>query len=97
MTTDYEALIEAFLTKRISAGEFEGRFLKAFKAEPGGMDTKVFAVLDKLFSDVDAYSPDCPDGKETALEISEAELRRQAAKALDRLRQLRNGEAVSEP
>jgi len=88
MPFDYEELIGEFLTKRLSASEFETRFLKAFKNEPGGMSPKVFAVLDELFSDVDSYSADCVEGKESAFEISEAALRRQAAKALDNLRLL---------
>ncbi len=95
MTTDYEALIEPFLARTISASEFEDRFLRTFKREPGGMDTKIFEVLDKLFSDVDSYSPDCLEGKNTAFAISEAELRKSAEKALGDLRQLRNHQLVS--
>jgi hypothetical protein len=96
MTTDYETLIESFVAKRLSAGEFEKRYLKAFKSEPGGMETKVFEILEKLFSDVDSYSPDCQEGKESAFEISEVELRRQAAKALNDLRRLRDDRSVSQ-
>jgi len=97
MDVGYEALIEAFLAQRFSAGEFEKRFLKAFKNEPGGMDTKVFEVLDGLFSDVDSYSPQCQEGKEGPFEISEAALRRQAAKALGDLQRLRDHKLVSRP
>jgi Bacterial self-protective colicin-like immunity len=61
------------------------------------MDAQVFRILEKLFSDIDSYSPECQEGTETAFEISEPELRRQAAKALSDLRRLGNNRPVLEP
>ena len=86
MTDPYEILIEAFLAKRLTAGEFETCFLHAFKNEPEGMSQERFHILDGLFGALDAYSPDCQAGTESAFEISESELRVQAAKTLEKLR-----------
>ena len=53
------------------------------------MVPEAFEMLDALFAAVDSYSPNCKAGSETDFEISEAELRRYAAKSLRALRRLR--------
>jgi hypothetical protein len=93
MTADkYADLIQGFLRNEVTAQEFESLFLNWFKSDPGGMARPVFQVLDSLFAAVDAYWPECKPGQETKWMISEEELRRQAAKALEQLnRILREG------
>ena len=84
--TFYLALIEAFVCGRLPPSEFEQRYLRAFKAEDEPIEPAVYSVLEPLFSDIDAYSPECPPGEETDFTISEAQLRDQAARALEALR-----------
>lgn len=67
--------------------EFESNFLAAFKKEPGGMQPEVFDILDRLFADIDSYSPNCQQGQERPFKISEAALRQESKKALEGLRQ----------
>ena len=86
IAAEYYSLIESFLDGAISAPGFESRYLAAFKNEQGGMDPRLFSILDSLFSAVDAFSPDCSDEEETAFEISERGLRRESMIARDKLR-----------
>ncbi len=51
----YLDLIDDFLTGRVSATEFEGRYLQVFKADSARRPDRVFEVLDRLFADVDAF------------------------------------------
>jgi hypothetical protein len=89
MTTEqYQSLIAAYVDGALPTEDFEREFLRAFKAEPAEMDGELFRVLDDLFGAVDAYSPDCRPGEETAFLISEDRLRREATHALDRLNRL---------
>lgn len=85
---EYEALIRAFLDHDLAPEEFERRYLAAFKAEPGGMSQTLYQILETLFESVDAYFPECQPGQETTFEISEVQLRHDAAQALARLEQL---------
>lgn len=85
---DYQFLIQSFIDGSLPIQEFETQYLAAFKAETASMNPVLFQVLDELFSDVDAYSPDCPAGKETAFIISEARLRQRASAALEKLEQI---------
>lgn len=82
----YVQLIEGFLNGSVSVEAFEERFLSLFKAEPKGLDEPIYEILNKLFTDVDCYSAECLPGAETAWEISEVQLRREAARALEQLR-----------
>ena len=52
---EYRTMIQAFLDGAMPVGEFEQRYLAAFKAEPGGMDPALFTILDWLFAAVDSY------------------------------------------
>lgn len=85
---EYEALIRTFLNHELTPEEFEQRYLAAFKAEPGGMDQARYQILETLFESVDAYWAECQPGQETAFEISEVQLRHDAAQALARIEQL---------
>ena len=92
MTADrlafYTTLVRAFVRGEMPVGAFERQYLAAFKAEPADLPPPLYDVLEQLFSDVDAYSPDCASGRETAFVISEAGLRERAAAALASLEQL---------
>ena len=68
--TEYASLIERFVQGYLTVEEFERRFVDSFKREPPGMDVTSFRFLDRLFSDVDSYSPNCRLENETAFCIS---------------------------
>jgi hypothetical protein len=84
--TDYQELIRAILERRMPIEDFEARYLAAVKAEPGGMESGLYEIVQDLFDAVDAYSPKCSAGDETPVVISEVRLRREAREALDRLK-----------
>lgn len=56
----YEVLIRCFVDGRISAPDFKTAFLAKFKTDPDHFPVMDFDVLEKLFTDVDAYVAD-PD------------------------------------
>ena len=84
----YAALVRTFVRGEVPTSAFEREYLAAFKTEPADLPQPLFDVLEQLFTDVDAYSPDCAPGQETAFVISEERLRQQAAAALASLEQL---------
>jgi hypothetical protein len=84
----YIRLIEAFLNKKVIAAEFELQYLKMFKNETHQFSESVFLTLDRLFSDVDSYSPR-PSGN---AEIDEATLRKCCLATLTQLRLGLNGD-----
>ena len=77
----YLELLASFLTGSVDIPAFEGRYLDLFKRDEVIRPDEVFEVLDALFSDVDAYSPEPVDD-----EIGEERLRQSASQAYDRLR-----------
>lgn len=85
----YVALIEAFVSGCISAGQFEPIYLALFKTDPGGRPDPIFRVLDALFGDVDSYDPSASTTDFGW--INESELRVRAAESLKRLRELNDG------
>ncbi len=54
----YWALMEAFVQDRLRPSEFEILYLRLFKNDPTMWPQEVFDILNRLFADVDAYSPD---------------------------------------
>lgn len=56
--SEYLTLMDAFVLRRMSAGEFETKYLALFKNENRHFGSPIFEVLDKLFGDVDAYVSD---------------------------------------
>lgn len=83
----YLNLIESFINGRIQASEFERQYLKLFKNDSTIRQEKEFSVLDKLFSDVDAFCDDPLLRDEN--DIDEDELRQKASEALGLLTVLR--------
>lgn len=77
----YLELLASFLTGSVNTPAFEGRYLDLFKQDEVIRPEEVFEVLDSLFSDVDAYSPEPDDD-----EIGDEQLRQRATQAYDRLR-----------
>lgn len=85
-TEKYVTLINNYLANRITAEEFERGYLAAFKSEPAGMTLAEYAVLETLFTAVDAY---CPDSSIRSDEdLDEGQLRQAAHNALDQLLKL---------
>jgi hypothetical protein len=79
---DYRKLIYDFLENKISVDAFEAQYLANFKAEPVGMDSFLFEVLETLFEAVDSYWHECLPENETVFMISEKSLRQEATTAL---------------
>ncbi|GBF82202.1 colicin immunity domain-containing protein [Aphanothece sacrum] len=85
---NYQSMIQAFVDGRLPIQEFETQYLAAFKSQSTGMNPELFQLLDSLFSDVDAYSPDCLPEEETPFIISALSLYKQAAITLEKLNQI---------
>lgn len=84
----YTRLLKDFVSKKISALEFEQNFLQLFKAETSFFSKKEFQILDKLFGDVDAYCSDPDLIEDPEFDLTEEELRLSAKEALDKLGEL---------
>ncbi len=87
--SNYIALIDSFLAGRISASDFESRYLKLFKEEREIPPKQVYEVLNKLFSDVDAFCDD--PSLRNHYSIDERELRECANRAFQTLKTLGGG------
>lgn len=81
-------IIQSFLEYRISVEMFEKSFLETFKTDLSTLSPDAFEILNSLFESVDAYDADCSVGEETAFLISEAQLRKDAKIALQKLETL---------
>ena len=82
----FVTLVESFLRGDIDVGKFERAYLDGFSAQRDPLPEAQFLILDRLFAEVDAYTPD-PDLRDR-WHIDEDELRRQCRIALERLAQL---------
>ena len=80
---DYLALMRAFLSRHITASDFERRYLDLFQDDPTERPAPTFRALNDLFFDVDAFCPDPalrgPD------DLGEAELRASVQAAVAKL------------
>ena len=79
----YLELLASFLNGSIGVVDFETGYLDLFKHDDAIRPKEVFDVLDSLFSDIDAYSPEPSDD-----EIGEGQLRESASAAYRLLRAL---------
>ncbi|WP_199317602.1 colicin immunity domain-containing protein [Richelia sinica] len=84
----YINLIKDFVSRTISANEFEKKFIQMFKVENNFSSKKQFNILDKLFADVDAYCSDSDLIEDPEFDITEEELRLSAKEALNQLEEL---------
>lgn len=55
---DYQDLLDRYIRGEFSVQEFQTRYLNRFKNEDRQLDDELFAILDELFGDVDAFSGD---------------------------------------
>lgn len=74
----YLELLEAFLGAKMTTAEFERRYLELFKADDEIRPDPVFEILDRLFADIDAYSMEFGEEKDS---LTDAQLRARAAGA----------------
>jgi hypothetical protein len=83
----YAILLRLFVTEAMSAGEFEAVFLKLYKSDPTQWPPELFAVLDRLFADVDDYCSD-PVLRASVGGLDEEALRSRCEAALAQLGEL---------
>ena len=86
----YSYLLQQYLTKKISAKEFETKYLKMFKYDDTFRTGKEFQILDRLFNDVDAYCDDPALIEDTRFDINESELRKRAERAYSNLKNIQS-------
>lgn len=84
MIAKYAGVITDFVKHKVSAEEFETRYLKLFKHDDDQVPGPEFDVLDRLFADVDDYVAD-PELRRAVRGIDEEELRTRAKAAYHRL------------
>ena len=85
-THDYVTLVRQFVQNKMPAPEFEQRYLTLFKSDEGLHPDGMFAILDALFGDVDAYNGD--ETTRDAKDIDEVQLHQRAEAALEALDRL---------
>ncbi len=84
----YIKLLQSFADRKISADEFEQRFLQLFKGDNNLQPAREFQILDKLFADVDAYCSDPDLIEDPRFDIGEVQLQVSAQETLDKLLKL---------
>lgn len=77
-------LISSFVKGEITTTDFESKYLALFKNDPALGPDEVFLVLNKLFTDVDAFC-DNPDLRDED-DLNEEQLRQCSVDALEKLR-----------
>lgn len=84
----YLELLSAFVEHGMPAQEYERRYLDLYQYDKTEFSDDEFRVVDRLFIDVDDFVAD-PELYEPGTDaIGEAEFRRRATEALERLREL---------
>lgn len=84
----YLALLDDFVSTGLTASAFEQQFLERYKADPFLWSEPVFAVLDRMFADVDAYVADDDLRDPDDGDLDDDALRACARAALESLRAL---------
>ncbi len=85
----YIKLLQHFAGSKISADEFEQRFIQLFKSDNNLQPTgRKFQILDKLFADVDAYCSPPDLIEDPRFDIGEAQLQVSARETLDKFLKL---------
>lgn len=54
---EYLDLLQRFAAGSVSVEDFQGQYLRKFKAEDRPLDEETFQVLDRLFGDIEAFTP----------------------------------------
>jgi hypothetical protein len=88
--SSYITLIESYLTRQISSAEFESKYLRLFKNEKRIPPAQIYELLNRLFTDVDAFCSN-PSFRNRS-SIDENELRECANRAFQELKRLRGEE-----
>lgn len=84
----YIKLLQSFADSKISADQFEQRFLQLFKSDNNLQPGREFQILDKLFADVDAYCSNPDLIEDPRFDIGEVQLQVSAQETLDKLLKL---------
>ncbi|MDM5221055.1 colicin immunity domain-containing protein [Peribacillus sp. NJ11] len=71
----YKNIMVDFLERKISADEFQTRYMKNFIKWNDKLDETFFEILNGVFETADCYWHECLPGQETSFEISEQQLR----------------------
>ena len=82
----YVTLLSALVSGRIEPEAFEATYLLRFKSEQTELPKEIFAVLDRLFGEVDAYCAD-PEVRGSD-DIGNEELLASSRKALAELQKM---------
>jgi hypothetical protein len=83
----YVALIDDFISQKVSAPEFEPQYLSMVKNEQRILPDNVFSIIQELFEDVDAYVP-YAHLRTDPEDLDDGQLRACAVRARDALREL---------
>jgi hypothetical protein len=86
---EFTTLIDRFVTGGMPATAFERLYMEMFKNDEGLHPDAQFAILDSLFGDVDAFTPE--PALRNSGDLDEDQLRARATVALDALRGLCSG------
>ncbi|MEG4285691.1 colicin immunity domain-containing protein [Microcoleus sp. A006_D1] len=81
----YINLLEEFVDNKITADEFERRFIQLFKGDNNLQPGTEFKILDKLFADVDAYCSDPNLIEDPRFDIDGGQLQVSAQETLNKL------------
>ncbi|MDS0474449.1 colicin immunity domain-containing protein [Natrinema sp. 1APR25-10V2] len=81
----YQEMIRGYLEGEISAPEFSLNYLQEFKGETMTMSDNTYDILQDLFRKADAYCEDPELREKTSDGIGEAELRKAAIDASNKL------------
>ena len=81
----YIKLLEEFVDNKITADEFERRFIQLFKGDNNLQPGTEFKILDKLFADVDAYCGDSDLIEDPRFDIDAVQLQVSAKETLNKL------------
>ena len=92
---EYKNLMDKFLSGETPAEEFQLAFLERFKNETTLFGADVFELLDRVFSDVDAFCADPKlfaklEAERPGFYLDEQSLRNRVAEASKRLAQLQH-------
>ena len=83
---EYSKLLEQYLTDNIDARSFEHNYFSKFKNDSTNWSIDEFEILNSIFTDLDAFSPN-PSLKDE-FDIDEVQLRENTKRNLETLRVL---------
>ena len=84
---EYVLMMQRFLDGDMPTTDFENSYLAKFKNETRDLGEEAFEVLDELFGDIDAYTPDANLIAENPnFYVSESQLRERVAMVINKLK-----------